>query len=115
MKLSRNDSNGIRERARLGRCQRRPRRWHSAEPYQIVRPSGVEFGAWRTEQQPGRLRSPFLLTESFRLSHQPGSPTTLLPLAGDVVFSFPQMTPKGHVRAKSSIQIDLPSLDNIPI
>ena len=60
------------ERARLGRSQRRPRRWPPYTSAIVIAWAGAQSSArGRAERQPGRPRSPLTRMASFRLSVQP--------------------------------------------
>jgi hypothetical protein len=66
--LIRNDAVGIGERARPGRSGPRPRGpWEAQETiHRLLCPDASVSDAGRAGQQPGRLRSPFISTASFR-------------------------------------------------
>jgi hypothetical protein len=82
--LIRNDAVGIGERARPGRSGPRPRGpWEAQETiHRLLCPDASVSDAGRAGQQPGRLRSPFISTSSFR----PIRPSpTLAPSDGELV------------------------------
>jgi hypothetical protein len=66
--LIRNDAVGIGERARPGRIGPRPRGPSEAQApiHRLLCPDASVSDAGRAGQQPGRLRSPFISTASFR-------------------------------------------------